>query len=427
MSRGAEPIPVGIVPAGIDIVTDADVDRRARELAAELGARVLRSPSEVEGLLERRAAASRARDARGTATEARLLAAALEPEGAHEHVTSLLAELRAAQERAARVAAAPVLAERTDPELVRAAAAAVMRATATAREAQTDLGAAPADDDDAAAERSIAAARAVLAGAKAVTPNAAMRLGYVAAGNGIALLLVGLGAPSILVVSVLCLVVIAGVHQLIVARRTATAEELGMRVTDVDDWHRRAAQLLAADEARADALRHWHDVAGADVGPDQVDELLAATAAAGSGAAPAPAPESGAVTWPEQEWAAALARLELDPCPAAAPDRALAQLGRRLTEPGERERAGRRLDELLEGRGLADLLDEVVACADAPVPSATPVVLADPLRDLEPGRRDDLLRRLAECDDCGPVTLVTTDAAATWPSGSRGGGDRPPR
>ena len=185
-----------------------------------------------------------------------------------------------------------------------------------------------------------------------------------------------------------------------------------MALTDLDDWHRRAAAVVAAKEEMAAALVRWHALVGANVEPDQLDELIAAAAARAW-----PAPSATAVTWPEHEWAAALARLELDPCPAGAPDRALAQLAHRLAEPGAPERAERRLHDLLEGRELRDLLADVEACAGVPLLSGNPVVLADPLRGLDPARRNELLRRLGECDD-GAITLVTADAEAeAWLAG----------
>ena len=192
-----------------------------------------------------------------------------------------------------------------------------------------------------------------------------------------------------------------------------------MELSELDAWRRRAAAVLAAESACADALGNWHDVAGADVEADDVEELLAATEAV-------PWREQMAVglTWPEREWASALARLELDPCPAGAPDRALAQLTRRLTSPAARGRAARRLDELLEGRELDDLLEDLAACARVPLLSGRPVVLADPLRGLEAPGRTALLRRLGECDDDGRITLVTSDAEAeawlTGPGRARG-------
>jgi hypothetical protein len=275
----------------------------------------------------------------------------------------------------------------------------------------------------------------VLEGAKARTPNAGMRLGYVATGNGIALLLVGLEAPAPLVVAVLALVVIAGVQQLFVARRTVnaarrpldaalhrtrreTAEDLGMALSDLDDWHRRAAAVVTAKEDAAAALDRWHTLLGDDVEPAEVEELIAATAARARRAQ-----SSTNVTWPEHEWAAALARLDLDPCPAAAPDRALAQLERRFAERVAKDRAERRLRDLVEGRELRDLLADVAACEDVPVLSGIPVVLADPLRGLDPARRNELLRRLCDCDDVA-ITLVTADAEAeawlTGPGRARG-------
>ena len=428
---------------GIDVVVDAEADRRARELAVALGASVLRTPAEVEDLLERWGAASRARDVRGVAIEARLLRAALAPEEATRHMGSLLDQLHEAHAQAARVATARVLAPGTDAALVRAAAAEVRRTTEVLRAARTQLGVPLAGD--VTAESSHAAARAVLAGAKASAPNAAMRLGYVATGNGIALMLVGLGAPSMLVVSVLCLVVIAGVQQLVVARRTVraarprearrhrarrdTSAELGaerrdldemeqgdfdeMERGDLDEWHQRAEAVLAAESACANAFNQWHHVAGADVDVEDVDELLAATEAV-----PWREQLAMGLTWPEHEWASALARLELDPCPASAPDRALAQLARRLTDPQARGRAARRLEEVLEGRALDDLLEDLVVCAAVPLLNGKPVVLADPFRDLEPSRRNALLRRLGECDNDGRVTLVTSDAEAeAWLAG----------
>ena len=419
---------------GIDVVVADDADRRARELAAEVGASLVRTPAEVEELLDRWAAAAQARDARGAATEARLLAAALAPEDAYRCVTSLLDQLTAARADADRAADTAVLPASVDPDEARVAEADVRRASDALHHTQSRLGARPDEDDDSAA-RSVAAARAVLEGAKAQTPNAGMRLGYVAAGNGIALLLVGLEAPAMLVVAVLGLVVIAGLQQLVVARRTVkaagrpleaalhrrrreTAEDLGMALTDLDDWHRRAAAVVAAKEEVAAALVRWHALVGANVEPDQLDELIAATAT------PAWRAQSATtVTWPEHEWAAALARLELDPCPAGAPDRALAQLERHLAEPGSRDRAERRLQSLLEGRELGDLLADVAAYEGVPVLSGNPVVLADPLRGLEPARRNELLRRLGECDDVA-ITLVTADAEAeawlTGPGRARG-------
>jgi hypothetical protein len=386
---------------GIEVVVAADADRRAGELAAELGARILRTPGEVEEMLDQAEAAARAREVRGAETEARLLAAALEPGGAERNVASLLARLREARAEAARADAPPVLAAGVDPATVRAAAKKVRHAAEALREARADLGEPQIEDDS--AERSIAAARAVLAGARDATPNATMRLGYVAAGNGIALLLVGLNAPTTLVVAVLGLVVIAGVQQLIVTRRmVAVAEGLP---PDLDEWRRRADLVVAAGARHDEALRQWHEVAGPDADPDHVDALLA------TAVAPTARPAHG-VTWPEREWAAALTRLELDPCPATAPDRALAQLARRLAHPDERERAGRRLEDLLEGRDLDDLHRAVAACAGAPAPADDPVVLADPLRHLGPSRRITLLRRLGGCDDDRPVTLVTSDVGA---------------
>jgi hypothetical protein len=416
---------------GIDVVVAGDADRRARELAGELGAGLLSTPAEVVDLVDRWATAARARDIRSAATEARLLAAALDPGDAHQWVRSLLDQLGAAQ--ADRGASTPEFATAVDPDTARAAANDARDATNALHRAQARLGVRPDADDDSAA-RSVAAARAVLEGAKVRTPSAGMRLGYVATGNGIALLLVGLEAPALIVVAVLALVVIAGLHQLFIARRTVsearrpleaamhrsrreTAEDLGMALSDLDDWHRRAAAVVAAQDAATAARGRWHALAGDDVEPEQVDDLIAAAMRARRGE------PSRRVTWPEQEWAAALARLHLDPCPARAPDRALAQLERRLTEPGARDGAARRLADLLEGRELRDLLADVSACARVPMPSSVPVVLADPLRGLDLGRRNELLRRICECEDLA-ITLVTADAEAeawlTGPGRARG-------